>query len=308
MVVAVVVLTADATRDVAAPTATGVRRPDHRGDLSQLTDVREMTSVATTGPRFDGGPRRRPGLGRRPRSGPASSPKPAGSSWPSSRPSPGPASITVVEPDGTRQPAVWVGTDPTTGITVLRIPDDLPAADFTDERPGHRVGGRGHVRGVRDRRAASPVFRLYAGTVLYSGVATGTWQGTEFCETGVAAPLSSGDLGSPLVEPPVRSPGSSMRWSGHGIRAHRDLPPGRAGPMTWPPRSCRTGRSTTGAWGSVSSIAPHRRRRGGPGPVVQSVAAGGAACPGRAAASVTDRRRRRAGRALGGRAGHPSLR
>ena len=36
--------------------------------------------------------------------------------------------------------------------------------------------------------------------MLFAGVATGTWQGTEFCATGVDAPLSSGDLGSPLVD------------------------------------------------------------------------------------------------------------
>ncbi len=106
----------------------------------------------------------------------------------------------MVESDGTRQTAVWVGGDPTTGIVVLRIPDDLPVARFTVGDPT-----TGSVAVAMSEEAGSssgaPVVRLYAGSVLYAGVAG--WPGgtTGFCETALAAPLSADDLGSPLVEP-----------------------------------------------------------------------------------------------------------
>ena len=54
-------------------------------------------------------------------------------------------SITVVEPDGTRQPAVVVGSDPTTGIVVLRTADDLPVAPFTTADPA-KVGAETRAR------------------------------------------------------------------------------------------------------------------------------------------------------------------
>ena len=112
----------------------------------------------------------------------------------------GARSVTVVEPDGTRQPAVLVGTDSATGITVLRIADDLPAATFSTSDPSTgsvavveaEEAGRGH--------GATPAVRLYAGTVLYAGVATGTGHAGRFCATAVEAPLTVGDLGSPLVD------------------------------------------------------------------------------------------------------------
>jgi S1-C subfamily serine protease len=112
----------------------------------------------------------------------------------------GATGVTVVEPDGNREPAIPVGTDATTGITVLRIGDDLPAATFTSADPttGSVAVAMAEVPGPG--RGASPEVRLYAGTVLYSGVATGTWQGAGFCATGVDAPLTPSDLGSPLVD------------------------------------------------------------------------------------------------------------
>ena len=112
----------------------------------------------------------------------------------------GARAITVVEPDGTRQAAIRVGSDATTGITVLRITDDLPAATVTDGDP---ATGTVLVAMAMESQASnrlSPVLRLYAGTVLFAGVGAATWQGTGFCTTGVATPLSSADLGAPLVD------------------------------------------------------------------------------------------------------------
>lgn len=112
----------------------------------------------------------------------------------------GARSITVVEPDGTRQAAVSVGSDPITGIAVLRIADELTAADFTEADPG--AGAKVVAMAIEPRSAKQqvPTARMYAGTVTYAGIATGTWQGTGLSVTGVAAPMPASDLGSPLID------------------------------------------------------------------------------------------------------------
>ena len=97
----------------------------------------------------------------------------------------GARSVTVVEPGGTRDRAMPVGTDRVTGITVLRIDDDLPAATFTGEDPETGSVAVAMAEDTRPGTRTTPVLHLYAGTVLYAGVATDTWQGTEFCATGV---------------------------------------------------------------------------------------------------------------------------
>ena len=113
-------------------------------------------------------------------------------------------SITVVEPDGTRQPAVVVGSDPTTGIVVLRTADDLPVAPFTTADPA--TGSM--VVALSEQRTTStgrPIGRVFAGTVLSSGTVmssvTGAGGEGGLCVTTVAAPLGVEDLGSPLIEP-----------------------------------------------------------------------------------------------------------
>jgi S1-C subfamily serine protease len=112
----------------------------------------------------------------------------------------GARSVTVVEPDGSRQPAVQVGSDPTTGIVVLRIADDLPVADFTAADP--TTGSLAVAMSEEARGAgAAPTTHLYAGTVLYAGLAAGPAQPSGFCGTAIDAPLSADDIGSPLVEP-----------------------------------------------------------------------------------------------------------
>lgn len=109
--------------------------------------------------------------------------------------------VTVVERDGTRWTAVPVGSDPTTGIVVLRIPDDLPAADLTTVDPA--TGSLAVALSETARRTGTPSARLYAGTVLYAGLAAGAGDGagSPFCATAIDAPLARDDLGSPLVEP-----------------------------------------------------------------------------------------------------------
>ena len=113
----------------------------------------------------------------------------------------GARSVTAVESDGVRLAATPVGSDATTGLSVLRIADDLPAALFDFSAPvtgsvavAMALEPTGHV-------GAAPVATLYAGSVVASGVALDLDRITsDFATTAVAAPLSSGDIGCPLLD------------------------------------------------------------------------------------------------------------
>ena len=118
-------------------------------------------------------------------------------------PSPGLAgarSITAIEPDGTREPASVVGVDQTSGLAVLRIDDDLPAATFDDvDLP---VGAIAVAATIRPGSKAHPVpsSLVYAGTVVSTGQAVGANADTAaFSVTSVRAPLAYDDVGCPLV-------------------------------------------------------------------------------------------------------------
>ncbi len=107
--------------------------------------------------------------------------------------------ITVVEPDGTRRPAVLVGVDRTSDLAVLRIADDLPAANFDAVDPS--VGSPGMAVTVRPRPGSDSVSLVYAGTVVSSGAAvSGDPVTATFASTSVRAPLGTDDVGCPLVD------------------------------------------------------------------------------------------------------------
>jgi putative serine protease PepD len=199
VVVGMVLVVADGARDASTTTGSWVSGvPTTEADLSQLTDVKRMAAVATPAHDSTVGLLVHRASGTSVATGVVAE---SGGIVVVLQPMVAQAlSVTVVEPDGTRQDAVPVGTDATTGITVLRIADDLPAAQFTDGDPptGSVVVAMAEQRGTSTR--STPNLRLYAGTVLFAGMPTGTWQGTGFCATGVAAPLSPGDMGSPLVD------------------------------------------------------------------------------------------------------------
>ncbi len=199
VVVSMAVVAADRAQDATSPTGTWVSGvPTTEVDLSSLTTTRHLSAVArsthdsTVALLVERAGRTTVRTGIVAEAGGivvALAPALAGA-----------RSITAVEPDGTRQPAVLVGSDTITGITVLRISDDLPAATFSTSDPSTgsvavvEAEERGHGHG------AAPAVRLYAGTVLYAGVATGAGPAGRFCATGVDAPLTTGDLGSPLVD------------------------------------------------------------------------------------------------------------
>jgi S1-C subfamily serine protease len=113
----------------------------------------------------------------------------------------GARSITVTQPDGTREDAVVVGVDSTTGLGVVRIADDLPAATFdSQDLPVGAVAVAAALTpgSTPDARPSSAV---YAGTVLSTGQALGANAiTTDFSSTAIEAPLSKDDLGCPLID------------------------------------------------------------------------------------------------------------
>ncbi len=111
----------------------------------------------------------------------------------------GARSITAVEPDGARRPATLLATDPTSGIAVVRIDDDLPAATFAAGDPA--PGSLAWALSERVAAGTAPLSaRLYGGTVTASGRAQGTGTVAAFASTAVATPLSAADIGCPLVD------------------------------------------------------------------------------------------------------------
>ncbi len=109
--------------------------------------------------------------------------------------------ITVVEPGGSHQVAGMVGVDETSGLAVVRIGDDLPAATFADTDPAPGEVTIALAMAPARRQGGTPSPHLYAGTVLSSGrpVDAGTL-GADFAPTAVATPLTDHDLGSPLLD------------------------------------------------------------------------------------------------------------
>ncbi|MGO8872436.1 MAG: S1C family serine protease [Acidimicrobiales bacterium] len=111
----------------------------------------------------------------------------------------GARSITVVEPDGTRQPADLIGTDPASGLAVVQISDDLPAATFDGGDPA--TGSVAFALSLaRSRRAgAAPGPEVYAGAVVSVGEPAGAEPASAFATTVVRTPLSAEDVGCPLL-------------------------------------------------------------------------------------------------------------
>jgi len=131
---------------------------------------------------------------------------------------PGSRSVTVVEPDGTSGPATKVGFDPASGLSVLRIGDDLPAASF--DFAGPSTGSVAMALALRPvhRIGAAPTPRLYAGTVVSAGVALDLDRvSTNFAVIGVEVPLTASDVGCPLLDVHGQVVGMLERSGGKGL-------------------------------------------------------------------------------------------
>jgi putative serine protease PepD len=112
----------------------------------------------------------------------------------------GARSITVIEPNGTRQPASMVGEDPATSIAVVRISDDLPAASFDDDDPPAGSMSTAMAMTADPRTHGAPVPVVYAGTVVAAGRSTATAGSAAFATTMIEAPLGHDDIGCPLLD------------------------------------------------------------------------------------------------------------
>jgi putative serine protease PepD len=127
-------------------------------------------------------------------------------------------SITVVEPNGDRVAAAKVGTDPTSGISVLDVGDDLPPAvsDFTGPSSGSVAMAVAVEPSPRADQAPTPV--VYAGRVVAAGVALHLdTVSTTFAAFGVEAPLSANDIGCPLLGAGGDVVGILERAGGRGL-------------------------------------------------------------------------------------------
>ena len=109
--------------------------------------------------------------------------------------------ITVIEPGGSRQAAEMVGVDQPSGIAVLRIGDDLPAATFDGNDPSTGAGAIAMALEPGRGTGAVPSPLVYAGTVVSAGRALNADSvTTTFAATAVDTPLSRDDLGCPLLD------------------------------------------------------------------------------------------------------------
>ena len=114
----------------------------------------------------------------------------------------GAKALTVIEPGGARQTAEVVGIDQASGIAVVRIGDDLPAATFDGGGPS--TGAGAIAMGLEPGRGAGapPSPLVYAGSVVSAGRALNADPiTTTFAATAVDTPLSRDDLGCPLLDP-----------------------------------------------------------------------------------------------------------
>jgi putative serine protease PepD len=113
----------------------------------------------------------------------------------------GAKSIIVIEPGGSRQVATLVGVDQSSGIAVVRISDDLPAATFDDGDPSTGTGAIAMALEPGHLTHGSPTPVVYAGTVLSAGQAVDADAiTTTFAAMAIRAPLSHDDLGCPLLD------------------------------------------------------------------------------------------------------------
>ena len=199
VVVSMAMLATDRARDASSPTGTWVSGvPTTEVDLSSLTTTRHLSAVARSTHdstvallvERSGHTTVRTGIVAE-----------AGGIVVALAPSlTGAGGITVVEPDGTASRRSWSartqppGSASFASATTCRPPRSLPPTRPRVRWPWSRPRSPDTVT------TATPAVRLYAGTVLFAGVAPATGRAGHFSSTGVQAPLTVGDLGSPLVD------------------------------------------------------------------------------------------------------------
>lgn len=125
----------------------------------------------------------------------------------------GARSITVTEPGGSSLTGTLVATDAASGLSVVRIADDLQPATYDDTNPVVGKWALAMSLAPATRRGARPAMSVYAGTV--SSIAPTGTRGLSTID--VALPLSPGDIGCPLIDAKGEVAGllESVRVAGH---------------------------------------------------------------------------------------------
>jgi putative serine protease PepD len=109
--------------------------------------------------------------------------------------------ITVIEPGGSRRVAELIGVDQPSGLGVVRISDDLPAASFDSNDPAKGTAVIAMALEPGQQPTANPTPVVYAGTVVSAGQAVSADRvTTTFAGVAVEAPLSHDALGCPLLD------------------------------------------------------------------------------------------------------------
>lgn len=126
-------------------------------------------------------------------------------------------SVTVIETDGSRQAAGVIGIDDPSGLAVLRIADDLPAARFDATDPV--VDSVAVAMSLRPaaHAGASPTAKVYAGMVASTGRSVGSvgsGQAAHLLSASVIeAPMAGDDVGCPLLDAAGQVSGL-LEWTG----------------------------------------------------------------------------------------------
>jgi S1-C subfamily serine protease len=113
----------------------------------------------------------------------------------------GAKTITAIEPSGSHQVADLIGVDQTSGLAVVRIPDDLPAATFDSGDPTNGAVIYAVAMEPRPQVNVGPIPVVYAGKVISAGQSLASDPvTTTFAATAIEAPLAHDDLGCPLLD------------------------------------------------------------------------------------------------------------
>jgi S1-C subfamily serine protease len=175
----------------------------------------------------------------------------------------GARSVTAIEADGTREATDPVGIDPATGLAVVRIDDDLPAATFDADDPP--VGGVAVAAALEpaSHTHAGPA-SVYAGTVMSAGQApTDPALANGFSATAVDAPLTRRDLGCALLDARGHVSGMLVTTEGTGRSTMGFFLPGQL--VLDVTRQLVTSGKVENGWLGVASVtaAPPAPRSGG---------------------------------------------
>ena len=129
-------------------------------------------------------------------------------------------SVSVLEQDGDLVDATTVGTDPTSGISVLHIADDLPAARGDFSGPTTDSPAVAMAVGPARRSGEPPTEEVYGGKVVATGMTLDLDPvSSTFAVVGVEAPLTTSDIGCLLLDSGGQVAGVLDRVGGTGLRS-----------------------------------------------------------------------------------------